>query len=425
MELNRHQTRYSRFLFPVLLVLGPCLAAPVAAQIMGSEYNIKQFCEEPLFSQANPLRKTILYLDEGLVWPKSVGPRPSASESDLEEWQEDVLDAMNGTNWFQQLSGKLEGSLMPSEPVSVVAVDSTGSPSVRDELCWPGYTPAQEEAIKNRSLVSSWFTSDPMEDLRTQRRVFFGAIRKAMATDLGIDAAKSKNRNFVRTLLIGEKDLRSKGNEFIRVLWLGDMLEKSEFIDLSKVESIKEARKVAEDLVDRTRVSFGGVSFHIFGVADKALTEESQAFWGRFLGKGRGQLASFGKSLAITAEMPTNELKLSLEASVPQESVGRRGRAVLLTSNDGQIVEGSIALAGRRSALEGQFRCDGESADRCNANCTLDAESRFPILFLGPYEHKVNLQGPANQMTGFIGDADDGRPDRAFAPLAAKVEGCE
>lgn len=403
------------------------------AQLLGSEFNIQQFCEEPLFGQASPFRQTILYLEEAMVLPPDFAKAPAQDADDdvREEWQAAARDALVELDWYQQLEDKLSGSLLPSEQVSVLAIDSDGNARERGTLCWPAYTKAQEAELSDRGLLKSLFGSDPLEDLETQQRVFFASMRKFLIDELVDVRPGSSSDSYVRALIGSETSLRSARGKVTRVVMFGKMLEASDYADIPSFESDSAAREAAEQLVDNLSLSFGGASFYVYGIDPKQSDERVRAFWEAFLNAGQGQLASFGVDLALTAKVPSSLDQFTLEIEIPEQlnvaesNRSRRGKVVALTAADGELVDSAIIVDGYyRSSIRGQMECDGLD-DRCSMNCVLLAQAQSAVVFPNRI-NELSLEGPLSDMKGYIGEPDEGQQvgARAYGEVSAKLDGC-
>ena len=409
--------------FLLVLVLGYSLCnTPAHAQILGSEYNIDKFCDQAFLAEATPFRKTIVYVDETLIHPEAA-QQALPSSSDLTRWQRAAANGFLEMEWYEQLETKLRASLLPSENVSIIGIDAGGAPRERAQFCWPGFTDEQLLQIQERSLWRWLVESDPLEGLDTQRAVFFGKIRQALAEGLSEGTASNRSRSYVRALSRDEARIRSSRDLFVRVIWFGHMIEESDFGSIRESADPGElARKVNESLSMR----LGGASFYVYGVEKGALQERAEKFWGGLIRASQGQLGAFGADLALPAEVPSKSFQLELEIEVPEPEKNRAGRATILTSEDGEIVDGAIVIAGFfRSSLVGMFACD-EALDICSAQCRLDAETRHSVVFEGLDQESISLDGFAASLQGYIGEPDDGRPEshRSFAHVKATISEC-
>ena len=418
---EEHNIPLSSFL--LVLVLGYSLCnTPAHAQILGSEYNIDKFCDQAFLAEAKPFRKTIVYVDETLIHPEAA-QQALPSSSDLTRWQRAAANGFLEMEWYEQLETKLRASLLPSENVSIIGIDAGGAPRERAQFCWPGFTDEQLLQIQERSLWRWLVESDPLEGLDTQRAVFFGKIRQALAEGLSEGTASNRSRSYVRALSRDEARIRSSRDLFVRVIWFGHMIEESDFGSIRDSADVSElARKVNESLSMR----LGGASFYVYGVEKGALQERAEKFWGGLIRASQGQLGAFGADLALPAEVPSKSFQLELEIEVPEPEKNRAGRATILTSEDGEIVDGAIVIAGFfRSSLVGMFACD-EALDICSAQCRLDAETRHSVVFEGLDQESISLDGFAASLQGYIGEPDDGRPEshRSFAHVKATISEC-
>ncbi len=432
--MTKHSRQTPALLFAAAFVLVAIVhSTTVSAQFMGAEFNIQQFCEEPLFGKAAPLRQTMVYFDESMILPPDVADMPSPYDGEdlLEEWRVSVRDALAALDWYRQLEDKLSGSLLPSEPVAVLAIEADGNVRERGRFCWPAYTAAQESELKDRGFFENLFGSDPIKDLETQQRVFFASIRKALADGLGDIGHDARSKSYVRALFASETNLRSTRDGVLRVVIFGNMLEASDYADIATFESDQAAREAAQQLVNNHLPSFGGASFYVYGINPRQANERVRTFWDAFISAGQGQLASFGIDLALTAKAPTTMYRLSLAIEVPEEidvsddNRIRRGKGVVLAAEDNELIDSFIIVDGHfRSAINGQMDC-GSSKDRCSNICTLSAETQNEVVF-ADVRHELVLEGPLSDMRGYIGEPDRGQllSQRAYAQASASLDGC-
>ena len=409
--------------FLLVLVLGYSLCiTPAQAQLLGSEYNIDKFCDQAFLAEAKPFRKTIVYVDETLIHPEAA-QQALPSSSDLTRWQRAAANGFLEMEWYEQLETKLRASLLPSENVSVIGIDAGGAPRERAQFCWPGFTDEQLLQIQERSLWRWLVESDPLEGLDTQRAVFFGKIRQALAEGLSEGTASNRSRSYVRALSRDEARIRSSRDLFVRVIWFGHMIEESDF---GSIRESADPGELARKVNERLSMRLGGASFYVYGAEKGALQERAEKFWGGLIRASQGQLGAFGADLALPAEVPSKSFQLELEIEVPEPEKTRAGRATILTSEDGEIVDGAIVIAGFfRSSLVGMFACD-EALDICSAQCRLDAETRHSVVFEGLDQESISLDGFAASLQGYIGEPDDGRPEshRSFAHVKATISEC-
>ena len=392
------------------------------AQLLGGEYDIDQFCADENVAAAAPFRRTVVYIDETSAVPPNIEPAPS-SPSEQEDWQRSLAVALSDSDWYQQLEAKLRASLLPSEHVSVVGVAAhQGATHELAEFCWPGYSKTQQLEIESRGFLR-FFESDPIDDLKTQRQVAFARIRQAIAERMSGSAPNATTRQYVKALSRDEGRLRSQRGDFVRAIWHAGMIEESEYGSIAKTNA---PRELAKQAVERTSLRLGGAAFHVYGVEDGGLRDKAQTFWEELINAGGGYLATFGRDLALVGEVPEamHELRLEIEVPSPGKPV-RRGRAALLVAQGGEIVDGSVVVAGAfRSTLGGVFTCDAAQTP-CAANCALRAETKRSVLFKSLPHETVELDGTAGDLRGYIGEPDEGGANSAHARMTAKTAGCE
>ncbi len=396
--------------------------AAAEAQLLGGEYDIDQFCADENVAAAAPFRRTVVYIDQAMVVPSGIEPAPS-SPSEQEDWQRSLAVALSDSDWYQQLEAKLRASLLPSEHVSVVGVAAhQGATHELAEFCWPGYSRTQQLEIESRGFLR-FFESDPIDDLKTQRQVAFARIRQAIAERMSGSAPTATTRQYVKALSRDEGRLRSQRGDFVRAIWHAGMIEESEYGSIAKTNA---PRELAKQAVERTSLRLGGAAFHVYGVEDGGLRDKAQTFWEELINAGGGYLATFGRDLALVGEVPEamHELRLEIEVPSPGKPV-RRGRAALLVAQGGEIVDGSVVVAGAfRSALGGVFTCEAAQT-ACAASCALRAETKRSVLFKSLPHETIELDGTAGDLRGYIGEPDEGGANSAHAAMTAKTAGCE
>ena len=390
-------------------------------QMFGSEYNIDQFCDDLIVSAANPFRKTVIYIDESMARPESVGAAPS-SESDRRTWQNAAVDAINSEEWYEQLEAKLRASLLPSEQVEIVGATSNGAAREISNLCWPGYSEVQLDEIEGASFFQRLMRSDPIDDLETQRQIFFGTIRRNMADAFSESEPDEESSSYVRVLSRDEGRIRSRNGDFVRVILYGHMIEDSEH---GSVRESEDVAAMASEAVESTSLRLGDASFYIYGVENDEIEHKARTFWGDFLSAGGAQLAAFGPDLALAGRVPTHLVRTRLDIQMPPPENSRPARATLLIADDGEIMDSALVVAGSfRSALQGTFYCTN-MVDVCESQCAWDADMRRSILYEDMDDETISMNGPGSGLTGFIGEPE-GKPDslRAFTSVLASVEGC-
>lgn len=384
-----------------------------------SEYDIDQFCTNEFVEMANPFRQTIVYYDENSL-------NESISSQDNESINS-IAERLNTQEWFTELESKLRGSLQPSERVTFISL-AHASDLVRKEVgefCWPDYTEQRREEIEDRGFVSSFFSRDPIEDLDTQREVFFARIRHVIAENtLAHKSSTWGSGQYVKALVRDESRFRTRGNETVRVIWYGRMLEGS---DDREINGVEDAIEFASSEIKRTSLNLGGTVFYLYGIVQDDRYDESMAFWNELIHRAGGYLGSFGTDLALTAQVPLNTYSLDVEIDMaPPENV-RRGRLALAVSESGELVDSTIVVAGQfRSVITGQMNCEnGQSI--CESNCSIEAEMRRSVVFRGLDRESMVLSGEGNALTGFIGERDEGQnlETRAYKRISGHMLNCD
>lgn len=384
-----------------------------------SEYNIDQFCSSEFVDVANPFRHTIVYYDESSV-SELMNSRDSESVKS-------IVDHLNTLEWITVLESKLRGSLQPSERVTFISL-AHGSDVVRKEVgefCWPDYTDQRRREIENRGFVGSFFSRDPIEDLDSQRDVFFARILQGIAENtFATKSTKWESGKYVKALIREESRFRPRGNESVRVIWYGRMLEKSNYGEINGTE---DASEFARNEVERTSLNLGGTVFYLYGISQDEHYEESKVFWDELIHRAGGYLGSFGSDLALTAQAPLESYSFEIEIDMaPPENV-RRGRIVLSVSESGELIDSTIVVAGQnRAVVSGQMKCE-QGGSICDSKCSIEAEMQRSVVFRGLEREALVLNGIAGAMTGFIGQRDEGQDaeNRAYKAVRGRMLNCD
>ena len=415
-RVNRRKTTSSLAAMTFLIAMAMLCIQPANAQL-SSEYDIDQFCTDANVAAANPLRQTVVYVDETIAAPSDFA---SDHAKETNDWKRALADGLRTSEWYTQLESKLTASLMASEHVTVLLVRADGSVEDVAEFCWPGYGEKQREEIAARGVLESFFTADPVDELATQRSVAFALVRSALAEGLSTGALPSAGKNYIRALSRDEGRLRNERGRFVRVIFYGGMVEDSEY---GSVQGDDSPRDLARRAVERTSLRLGGASFYIYGPRD--ISDKLQAFWSELLRRGGGQLAALGSDLALVAKVPTTLHRFSLEVDVAPPEHVRRGRATVLVAQGDEVVDGAIVLAGTfRAALSGNLSCS-EGSNACSSSCDLRVETRRSVYFKSLPRETLEITGTNGSLEGYIGERDSGQPSRAYAKVSAKAEGCE
>lgn len=400
----------------LILTAAAVLFVQTADAQFGSEYDIDHFCSDANVAAANPIRRTVVYVDETVAVPSDFATDKSRF---LERGERALAIALGRSEWFAQLESKLTASLMASERVAVVLVRANGDVEEVAQFCWPDYGKEQRIEISSRGW-ERFFVANPLDDLETQRDIAFARVRSALAKAVSEDSLSRVGKNYVRALSRDEGRLRNQRDQFVRVIFYGGMIEDSEY---GAVLSEDSPSNLARRAVERTSMRLGGASFYLYGLRDT--TDDLLNFWNELFRRGGGQLAALGSDLALVAKVPTSIHGFSLEVdAAPPERV-RRGRATVLVAEGGEIVDGAIVLAGTfRSALSGNLSCsDKEMA--CSSQCSLRAETTRSVYFKSLPAERLELTGTGANLEGYIGEGDDGQPSRAYAAVSAKALDCE
>ena len=393
---------------PLLAWLALVLPIEVLAQMGLEQYQHKQFCEAEWVEKAAPRRATILYLDAVRILRKHGAAKVSGREPP-EDQDKTLLkqeaDEYRNSDWYLQLEGKLQSSLLPSETLSTVLIlpDSARVKEVSTQ-CWPGYTEDQNIELDNVGLLGSLFSADPRDHLDSQRRLFFSDIRAAVAKAIA-DARvsrKPKTLEYVRALSVDEARLgRMSRDKSLRVVLHGDFLERS---DIGSIEDADKPENMARDAVKRFGYRARGAYFHMYGVVSGGAAEKAGRFWDEFLHEANGYLASFGPELSLSGDMPEVFQTVHFDILLASPKEKRLAVLNLSASKSGELLDSSIVVANHfRSRIVGTLSCE-EPADPCRSACSVEAEIQRPVLLKGADKNeKVSLSGEGGELTGTMG----------------------
>lgn len=413
-----HRKEKGSSLTTIFLVAIALLCFQSASAQFSSEYDIAQFCSDANVAASSPLRRTVVYVDETVAMP----PNFALDDAEDNEGAQRALASALGTlDWYAQMEAKLTASLMPSEHVAVVLVRRSGVAESVAELCWPGYSEGQLREIAERGFWENFTSTNPVDDLPTQRNVAFALVRGALAKGLtaGVPSPEGRGRNYVRALSRDEGRLRSDRGRFVRALFFGEMAEDSEYGAVLEEDS---PATLARRAVERTSLRLGGASFYIYGPHD--FSDNVRDFYTELLRRGGGQLAALGSDLALVAKVPAAMHRFALEVEAPPPERVRRGIATVLVAEGGEIVDGAVVLAGTfRAALVGNLTCS-ERGPACSS-CELRAETTRSVYFKSLPHETLALAGTGGSLEGYIGEGDSGQPSRAYGKVSARTEGCE
>lgn len=383
----------------------------VVAQMGMEQYDHQQFCEDEFFTVAAPSRATIVYLDASHVYLEDMGVNIAAT-SDLSsnrEWLREASSRYGSTDWYAQLKGKLESSLLPSERVMVVLLfPAEGRAQELMSSCWPGYTEAQEANMEEASFLKKFFTADQRQFLEDQRSVFFGDIRIALVEAMAEAKIRSNPRQseYVRAFSMDEARLGGGLLDLrVRMILLGEFLENS---DLGSVREALDPQMLAREAARTFGYNARGASVHLYGASSGVLGQKAQIFWDEFFHEATGHLMSFGTELSMSAQPPAHFQQVNLEISLGSSEQTRTAELNLAVSSHGELQD-SIIIVGqqqRRSKVNGTFQCQS-GPESCRSRCEIEVEISRPVLVesdqLSGSHEKIVLSGFGDDLTGSFG----------------------
>lgn len=385
------------FLFFSMVTLG----RPVEAGMFGG--NDQNYSE---FSKTKSPRQTVVLIDDQLM-----------IEGQL--------------RWGESLRSILLGSLMPSEPLTVIKLKTASG--VAEQVwtgCYPDYSGA-EKVTKDKE--SSLFDKPWKKILETKQagfvRDFNGAMGKVLndgkrsAGAVSIDLDSPPKKQLLRAL----KDAAvkfDKGIGQLRVIIYSDMLENSDLANsLQPNPDPKAAIKMVRDL----GLNFQQAVVYIYGVGatfsgDVKTSKEFEVFWEQVLDASVSHVAGFGTDLAITPGVPSGVAKYEFTIKVLEDS--RHGAMLIFYDNDGRMLD-SVAVAGatQRSLMtEGIYACSSEN------KCTMEAKLPRGLVTTNDQNdpallETVKLSGSREKMSGKIGVPDATLPGggKAEFEISAKL----
>ena len=398
---------FRRLKMIALGTLGSMAATIVAAQVGTQEkFDHHQFCDKETVEDASPLRATLIYLDirriaEGLP-AKTHLPDLKSAES-ANDRRVAVQAFTDQSAWYQQLRAKLDASLLPSESVSLMAVDSDAGRVIEIATqCWPAYTDKQLEDFEEQS---SFFSRDPTQDLFTQQGAFFNELMHELIENLlSVETNNSPDTQYVRALTSDEGRMRTKSTaKYVRVIVFGDLVEKSDLADVKKL-SKGEMSDAAGRAVAALRFNARGAYFYMYGVRAGEVGNKARSFWTEYLSQADGYLMSFGSDLAISGETVQHYQRVKLDITLDRGDV-RPAMLSLAAGNSTGLQDSDVVVSNHyRSSLDGRLVCE-DFHNPCESSCSIEAEIRGRVLFdtESGRNEEIKLRGTGAALAGTIG----------------------
>jgi hypothetical protein len=373
-----------RSLTIVLCLLMVISGYPVEAGMFGpSDQDYSKFC------QIKSPRQTVVLIDDQLM-----------VEGQLQ--------------WGESLRSILRGSLMPSEPLTVIQLKTvSGAAEQVWSGCYPDYSGAEKIAKDKKASI----LDKPWRKILESQQAAFGrdfgsALGKVLtdgkrsAGEVSIDIASPPKKQLLRAL----KDAAvkfDKGRGHLREIIYSDMLENSDLANSLKPNPDHQA---VIKMVRDVGLNFQQAVVYIYGVGSTFSGEGQDSkvfgkFWGEVLDASVSHVAGFGSDLAITAGVPSGTAKYEFTVKVLEES--RHGSMLIFHDNDGRMLD-SVAVAGatQRSLLtEGTYTCSSDN------KCTLEAKLPRGLVTTNDQNdpalmETVKMTGSREKMTGKIGVID-------------------
>jgi uncharacterized Zn-binding protein involved in type VI secretion len=327
------------------------LTTGASAAIFGGDgLDIKKFCET-----AAP-RQTVAYIDTRIL-----------------------IDG--DQRWAEQLMSKLTSSLMPSEVVTLVGLDTERGQSTEVwSGCYPDYSPERLETLKKEG--GGFFSGDPVKALKEQQGLFktqLGAALGKLLTDnmrpaqaVEINPAAPPQKQIIRALASDEARLENRTGEN-RVILYSDMIENS---DLGMALTAKD--KAGEAAASTLGLNLQNASLYAYGALSTLKSrgpeaEKAEKYWAGFFHSADAQLIAFAPELGMSASTPVEALHYEISVSVAGNQ--RLGRMSLFVDRNGAVHDSYITLSssGRSYIKGGTFLCKGET-------CQLEGETPEPVV---------------------------------------------
>lgn len=325
---------------------------------------------------------------------------------------DDRLMIEGQTRWAESMMNILFGSLMPSEPITVVRMKTDIGSSERVWAgCYPDFSADEKVKLERNSSI---FEKSWKKVLETQQAAFrrdlgaaLGAIYsdgKRSAAGVSVDTISPPGKQLVRAL----KDAAAKfdrNHGYIRAIIYSDMLENS---DLGN--SLKFNAQAGAKMVSDVGLNFQQAVVYVYG-AGSTFTgsaknpEKLHAFWDSALDASVSHVAGFGTDLTISAGVPIGAVKYEFVVKIKEEA--RHGTMLIFYDNDGRMID-SVAVAGatlRSLMTEGSYTCS--SIDKCRIEAKLPRglvtinDKNDPALI-----ESISLSGSRERLIGKIGVID-------------------
>lgn len=369
------------FLAGVLVAAVCFAAAPVNAMFGAGDQDYSKFCE------VKSPRQTIILVDDRLM-------------------------IAGQTRWAESMMNILLGSLMPSEPITVVKLKAeTGSSEQVWTGCFPDYSAAEKVKLdKETSILSKSWRKVLETQQATFRRDLGAALGKVYvdsqraAGAVSIDAGTPPQKQLIRALKDATTRFdRNRGH--IRAILYSDMLENSDLgnsLKTGAVDGLKMVRTVG--------LNFQQAVLYVFGVGSTFASSGNYAdklgvFWENVLDAGVSHVAGFGSDLAIPTGIPVGAAKYEFTIKIGDDT--RKGMMLVFYDRDGRMVD-SLAVAGatlRSLVSDGTYVCSSDG------NCRMEAklprglvttnEANDPALM-----ETLVLNGSREKLKGTIGVTD-------------------
>ena len=306
---------------------------------------------DPSFCQQKTFRQTVVYVDSGTI-------------------------QQGHTAWAVDLENKLKATLTPGERVTVVELSpSEGASQEVWTGCYPDYTSEMKSQLAQKTY---FFTSNPLNGLKTQQGFFLNAFGSAI-TSIFQDSAKKNNpqsvdatqapKDEILEALASDGARFSQSPETIRAIVFSNLAENS---SLGNV--FAGANAAPTDTGQKLGTYFRHSVFYFFGVGggvvnDETYLADARNFWGVVMSSMDAPVEGFGSDLNVPNEIPTQSLQYALSLTLNGQQLF--GKGSFLTDADGNLIDSWVGISRLTFVgVAGTFICSSTSSPACTLSAT-------------------------------------------------------
>ena len=339
--------------------------------------DLKKYC-----NQEGIDRQTIIYLDQGII-------------------------AKKDPNWYKDIINKTK--FLPGERLQVVTINDGGATvELAWDTCFPKYTSSAYKKLKSKEGFGSVFTGGIDDQLKADKKSF----EKKLYQALGHPLANSRHEqppiyqsgSFPTKKLVeafyydaGRFDLK---DGISRVIVFSDMIEKSDLVSHTSLESEVTAKQVAK----RFPMFLSHSSFYIYGInytnKDTALNEKMESFWRQYFLKSGAHIVNYSTQLVLPKKDDGFKARSYSGALVQSDGKKLSTNLRLATQPDGRLVHSWLTIGDHYMTLEGNMNCSGQ-------NCTVDAKITGSTFDGFKVSDVLKLTGNHKSFSGKVGARDE------------------